>query len=191
MVPLLQRKEEFSLALSHVNLYNMNVKNWTCQEMKCQWKINLVQHMIKSLYLNIQCSHIGGEICGSFGFSFPNNDIEICFDNHTYSFEIQDDIIIWAYNTSKIEFDCSFWTSDKPGDALEKHNFEEIPLDESLLQKSVIEIMFNQTVPISPVEVYELSYNDNSVSCPSNICKAEIDFTWLWEKGNRSEFSYF
>ena len=116
--------------------------------------------------------------------------MEVCFINHTYSFEMPRKITIWAYNTATLDFNCSFWTSDKPGDALEKHNFEEIPLDESLLQKSVIEIMFNQTVPISPVKVYELSYTDDNVSCPSNICNAEINFTWLWEKGNRSELSY-
>ena len=181
-VPLVKDTKLYSLAISHVNLYSMKIKKWICSQEKCQWEIGLVQHMIKNSFLNIQCSLLGNEVCGSFGLSLHSNSNEVCFVNHTYSFEMPDKIVIWAYNTSTIDLNCSFWTSDQPGEALGNQNFEEIPLDESLLESSMREIQFNQTVPVSPVKVYELKYTNTNSKCHSKICKAEIDFTWLWDK---------
>ena len=83
---------------------------------------------------------------------------------------------------AKINFNCSFWTSDQPGEALEDQTYEEIPMDESLLESSMREIRFSQTVPVSPVKVYELNYSNANASCNLNICKSNVNFTWLWEK---------
>ena len=169
--------------LSPAKYYHLDIEDSVCPQSFCQHKINLKQIRSSHDYLNIQCSKLGPDVCGSFGLNIESIH-EICFKNQTFSFELAKEAIltIWSYQDSKVDIHCTIWTSTHPAKLHIQHDPEKFPLNKTWTESHSISANFQSTVPVSPIKIYEINFKNDSMKCETEFCTRKINLTWHWEE---------